>query len=518
MSGGARPMRPAALGLGGLARLGPAGEPEITGLAVDSRKVSPGNLFFALPGTVVDGARFAQYAVRQGAAAVVATPEGAELMRADLGGLPVPVFLSDAPRAVLAHAAAAFWPGQPGTIAAVTGTNGKTSVASFLHQIWSAAGCASVSFGTTGVDGAGPEFAGAIAHTTPEPLSLHRLLDRLAAAGITHAAMEASSHGLAQHRTDGVRLAAGALTRITRDHLDYHASHEDYVAAKLRLFSEVLPEGAGAVASTELAELPALRAIAARRGLRLVTAGRSEAADLSIAEQRFAADGQTVALAWQGETYRAHLGLIGDFQAENVAVAAGLALLTGLEARAVFAALTGLRGVRGRMEPVARRRSGATVFVDYAHTPDALVRALRALRPHCAGRLIVLGGAGGDRDPGKRPLMGQAMAEGADHVIVTDDNPRSEDPASIRAEVLAGCPPGADPEEVGGRAEAILCGVDALKAPGDCLLIAGKGHETGQEIAGRIEPFDDAEQARAAVAVLDGEMEEGRWQGPGDDA
>ncbi len=490
---------PEALGLGGLPRRGAEGAPDITGLAVDSRVVAEGDLFFALPGTKLDGATFAQYAVRKGAAAVVATPDGAERLAADLGGLPVPVFLTERPREALAHAAAAFWPGQPGMMVAVTGTNGKTSTAHFLRQIWAAAGLRAASIGTTGVEGEG--FAEPLSVTTPEPITLHRLLDRLAAKGCTHAAMEASSHALVQARVDGVRLAAGALTNIQRDHLDYHATHEDYVAAKMRLFDTVLPEGAVAIVNAHDAVLPRVRDIAERRRQRLLTVGRGADVSLRIARQTLTADGQTLALVWEGTTFRATVPLIGAFQADNLGIAAALALGTGAAPEAVFDALPKLQGVRGRMERVATRANGAQVVVDYAHTPDALAAALEALRPHIAGRLIVVAGAGGDRDRGKRPLMGRAMATHADLAIVTDDNPRSEPPAAIRAEVMAGCP---EAEEIGDRAEAILAGVDAL-GPGDALLIAGKGHEIGQEIAGEIHAFDDAEQARAAVTALDGD-------------
>jgi UDP-N-acetylmuramoyl-L-alanyl-D-glutamate--2,6-diaminopimelate ligase len=311
--------------------------------------------------------------------------------------------------------------------------------------------------------------------------------------------MEASSHGLAQHRLDGVRLAAGALTNISRDHLDYHGTMEAYVSAKMRLFDGLLPEGAAAVVNAADPYAARVREIAARRGLRLVTVGPGEA-DLRILEQHLHRDGQDLRLLWAGREHAARVSLVGAFQGENLALAAALALATGTDETAVFGALHHVAGVRGRMERVATRAAGAQVFVDYAHTPDALATALAALRPHCGRRLTVVFGAGGDRDAGKRPLMGEAAAAHADHVIVTDDNPRSEDPAAIRAAIMVGCP---EAEEIAGRAEAILAGVDWTRGPGDCLLIAGKGHEQGQEIAGRTEPFDDAEQARAAVAVLD---------------
>jgi len=502
----ARPPTPrkrtlAGLGLTELPCRGPrpdAGQ-AVAGLAVDSRAVEQGFVFVAIPGTRLDGSSFAQFAVRQGAIAVVATEAGVKTARADVGDLPVPFFVSDAPRAELARLAARFYDAQPPVIVAVTGTNGKTSTAHFLRQIWTAAGRRAAAFGTTGVEGEG--FEEPLSHTSPEPITLHALLIRLAEKGCTHAAMEASSHGLAQHRLDGVRLAAAALTNITRDHMDYHASHEDYVAAKLRLFSELLPADAAAVVNADDPVADRVRAVAAKRGLRLVLVGRTAEADLAILGTRYHPRGQTFELGWQGVVHRAELALIGDFQADNVALAAGLAIATGVAPDAVFAALPGLTGVRGRMEPVARRDNGATVYVDYAHTPDALATAIAALRPHCLGQLVVVFGAGGDRDPGKRPLMGRAAAERADVAIVTDDNPRGEDPAAIRASVLKTCP---EAYEISDRAAAILAGVDALKEPGDCLLVAGKGHEQGQEVKGRMLPFDDATQARATVATLDG--------------
>jgi len=490
-----------ALGLAGLPFRGPDPDPDavVAGVAVDSRAVREGFVFCAMPGTRLDGAKFAQYAVRQGAIAVVATEAGVETARGDLGGLPVPFFVTEEPRALLARLAARFYDAQPRVIAAVTGTNGKTSTAHFLRQIWAAAGHRAVAFGTTGVEGDG--FEEPLPHTTPEPITLHALLARLVEKGCTHAAMEASSHGLAQHRLDGVKLAAAALTNITRDHMDYHASHEEYVAAKLRLFAELLPEDGTAVLNADDPVFARTRGIAAARGLQVISVGRAVGADLAILAMRYHPRGQVLQLGWDGKVYRAELDLIGGFQAANVALAAGLAIATGVAPDAAFASLPGLTGVRGRMEPVARRANGAAIYVDYAHTPDALATAIDALRPHCSGQLVVVFGAGGDRDPGKRPMMGEAVAERADVAIVTDDNPRSEDPAAIRAAVLASCP---EAHEIGDRAAAILAGVDALKEPGDCLLIAGKGHEQGQEVKGALLPFDDATQARSTVVALDG--------------
>ena len=490
------------LGLTRLPHAGPAprGETPVTGIAVDSRQVRPGYVFVAVPGHTLDGAEFAQYAARQGAAAVVVAPQGLEVARREIGELPVPFFLADEPRVELSRLAAAFHARQPEVMVAVTGTNGKTSVSNFTRQIWAALGLRAASIGTTGVAGEG--FDEPLATTTPEPVTLHALLARLADKGCTHAAMEASSHGLAQHRVDGVRFAAAAFTNITRDHMDYHPTPEDYLAAKMRLFSDVLPPDGTAVLNATDPYTAHARQICERRGVEVLTVGRGADATLRLVERRFHGEGQEIVFQWRGgEERRASLDLIGEFQAENVLVAAGLALATGGEPGAVFAALPGLTGVRGRMQRAAVRANGAPVYVDYAHTPDALSSAIAALRPHCLGRLVVVFGAGGDRDVGKRPLMGRAVAGLADAAIVTDDNPRTEDPAAIRKAVLSGCP---NAEEIGDRAKAILAGVEALRDPGDCLLIAGKGHEQGQEVAGTIHPFDDVEQARAAVSALDG--------------
>lgn len=487
------------LGVSNLPHSGPAPDPEtqIAGIAVDSRLVKEGFLFVAMPGTKLDGASFAQYAVRQGAAAVLITPEGVDTARADIGDLPIPFLMTDNPRAELARISARFHAGQPKTMVAITGTNGKTSVADFTRQIWAALGEPAAAFGTTGVLGDG--FEEPLAMTTPEPISLHQLLSRLAVKGCTHAAMEASSHGLAQHRVDGVRFAAAGLTNITRDHMDYHEDHDDYVGAKLRLFHDVLPPNGVAVLNIDDPVFPLARMCLAGRPL--ISVGRSGGATLRLTKSQFRADGQDISFVWKNEVYTTALSLIGGFQADNALLAAGLVIATGARPTDVFGVLNELKGVRGRMELAGRRKNGAAVYVDYAHTPDALRTALSALRPHVSGRLIVLGGAGGDRDPGKRVLMGQAMAENADVVVVTDDNPRSEDPAIIRAAVQQGAPMA---NNVGERAEAILTGVDALKSPGDCLLIAGKGHEQGQQVGDVTLPFDDVEQARAAIGALDG--------------
>ncbi len=468
---------------------------EVTGLAVDSRDVAPGMLFAALPGSAVHGARFIPMALERGATVVLTDPEGAALAAGALDG--VACVVVEEPRAALARAAALWFGAQPGTMVAVTGTNGKTSVATFTRQIWTALGHAAINVGTTGVEGA---WTAPLHHTTPDPITLHRALAEAAAAGVTHAAMEASSHGLDQRRLDGVRLKAAAFTNFTQDHLDYHKTFEAYFAAKARLFTEVLPDDGIAVVNTDDPKGPEIAAIARARGQGVMTVGQGAACDLRIAGQRFDAAGQDLRLEWHGKPYQVRLALIGGFQAANVLAAAGLVIAAGSPPGDVFAVLPQLGTVRGRMQHAATRANGATVFVDYAHTPDAVETALKALRPHVMGRLVIVFGAGGDRDRGKRPLMGAAAAAHADLCIVTDDNPRSEDPASIRAAILAACP-GA--QEVGDRAEAILRGVAAL-GPGDALLIAGKGHESGQTVAGTVYPFDDVEQASLAVAALDG--------------
>ncbi|MDT8856497.1 UDP-N-acetylmuramoyl-L-alanyl-D-glutamate--2,6-diaminopimelate ligase [Paracoccaceae bacterium Fryx2] len=474
-------------------------EARITGLAVDSRAVRTGYLFAALPGARLHGASFLDTALQQGARAILTDAAGAALAQDIMAqtGIEVPLVVAQDPRQALAWAAALWFGAQPETMVAVTGTNGKTSVATFTRQIWMALGHAAINIGTTGVEGA---WAAPSPHTTPEPITLHRLLSQAAEGGVTHAAMEASSHGLDQRRLDGVRLKAAGFTNFTQDHLDYHGTFEAYFAAKAGLFDRLLPPGGTAVINLDDPRGPEVAAIASARGQAVLGVGHAPDCDLRILGQRFDATGQDLRLGWQGQPHQIRLGLIGGFQAENVALAAGLAIASGSAAADVLATLPQLSGVRGRMQLAATRANGASVFVDYAHTPDAIETALKALRPHVMGRIIIVFGAGGDRDRGKRPLMGRAAAAHADVLYVTDDNPRSESPAAIRAAILEACP---EANEVGDRAEAILRGVDAL-LPGDALLIAGKGHESGQVIAGDIYPFDDVEQASVAVAALDG--------------
>jgi UDP-N-acetylmuramoyl-L-alanyl-D-glutamate--2,6-diaminopimelate ligase len=478
-----------------------ASDVRITGLSVDSRDVKEGHLFFALPGTRVHGAEFIKYAIRMRAGAVLTDREGVSLARDVLEDSAIPLVVAEDPREALAFTAALWFEAQPEIMTAVTGTNGKTSVATFTRQLWAEMGAEAVNIGTTGVEGA---FTAPLKHTTPEPITLHRTLARIADAGVTHAAMEASSHGLQQRRLDGVRLAAAAFTNLSQDHLDYHDTLEDYFAAKAQLFDRVLPDDGTAVININDPWGPRMADIVDARGQDILTVGRAEDAAIRILGQRYDAVGQECRFEWAGKIFQVRLGLIGGFQAENALMAAGLCIATGSNPEETFDGLHALETVRGRMEFAARRENGATVFVDYAHTPEALLTALKAIRPHVLGRLIVVFGAGGDRDRGKRPLMGRAAADHADVAIVTDDNPRSEDPMLIRAEILAGARNGAaDVSEVGDRAEAILRGVDAL-APGDTLLVAGKGHERGQIVGDAILPFDDVEQASIAVAALDG--------------
>jgi UDP-N-acetylmuramoyl-L-alanyl-D-glutamate--2,6-diaminopimelate ligase len=469
---------------------GPAGAAAIAGLTADSREVKPGTLFAALPGTKTDGTRFLADALARGAAAILIA-EGASTD----APIPVPVIRDPNPRRRLALMAARFYGRQPETAVAVTGTNGKTSVTAFVRQIWEAQGLCAASLGTTGIITKGEERP--LGYTTPDPVLLHASLAQLAAEGVTHLAFEASSHGLAQHRVDGLKLAAGGFTNITRDHLDYHAGFEDYFAAKMRLFTALLAPGQPAVVDLDSPGGAKAAEVARARGLALFTVGRTgETLRLLSAER----DGfeQLLRIGYDGRDYAVRSPLAGEFQTANVLVAAGLALATGSAPEAIFRAVEHLKGAKGRLELAGRAPCGAPVFIDYAHTPDALEHALQTLRPYAAGRLIVIFGCGGDRDRGKRPQMGEIAARAADLVIVTDDNPRSEDAAAIRAEVLAGAP-GA--EEIGGREQAIRHGV-ALTLPGDVLLIAGKGHETGQIIGQTVIPYSDHDAVASGLKAL----------------
>ncbi|MGV1013700.1 MAG: UDP-N-acetylmuramoyl-L-alanyl-D-glutamate--2,6-diaminopimelate ligase [Methyloceanibacter sp.] len=458
----------------------------ITGLASDSREVEPGFLFAALPGTHTDGARFVDDALKRGATAIL-VPEGMSEIRVG-----VPVVVDDDPRRRLALIAARFCGLQPETAVAVTGTNGKTSVVSFARQLWAAQGFKAASLGTVGV--VGPTGTEILTHTTPDPIALHRILARLAGEGVTHVALEASSHGLQQRRVDGVRLAAAAFTNISRDHLDYHSSFADYLAAKLRLFKELLPAGAAAVVDADSEAGEHVAATAKARGLKLISIGRA-GKTLRLVSAEPDGFGQILIVEHKGKQHRLRLPLVGFFQAANALVAAGLCLATGSGAADVLPLLTELHGARGRLDLAGTARGDAPIFIDYAHTPDALAKALDALRPYVRNRLLVVFGCGGDRDKGKRPEMGAVAAAKADMTIVTDDNPRSENPGAIRHEILAGAP-GAI--EIGDRATAIAEAV-ALLGSGDVLLVAGKGHETGQTIGTKVIPFSDHDVVVAAL-------------------
>ena len=460
---------------------------DITGISADSRALKPGDLFVAVAGAKDDGLRFVPAALAAGAAAVMAERVPATVLPDGVAF----VMVGDARRA-LARAAAKLFARQPATIAAITGTSGKTSVAAFTRQIWTAVGVRAASIGTVGLISPTRDHYGSL--TTPDPVALHRSLAELAGEGVTHLAIEASSHGLDQHRLDGVRVAAGGFTNLSRDHLDYHPTLEAYLAAKLRLFTDlVVPDGAAVVAADH-EHADAVTAVAARRGLRLLTVGRRGTGIrlLDLAIDGFA---QALSLDHAGRAYSVRLPLPGAFQVDNALVAAGLAIATGSDPAAVFAALAQLKGAKGRLELVGES-AGAPIFVDYAHKPDALAKALEALRPYATERLVVVFGCGGDRDQGKRPMMGAIAARMADRVVVTDDNPRSESPAAIRAAILHAAP-GAI--EIGDRREAISASIAGLR-PGDVLLIAGKGHETGQIIGKQVLPFSDHEAVAAALA------------------
>jgi UDP-N-acetylmuramoyl-L-alanyl-D-glutamate--2,6-diaminopimelate ligase len=456
---------------------------DLRGITADSRAVQPGYMFAALPGAKADGRQFIADAVARGAVAVLA-PEGTQWPP---GVPPLPMLMDPAPRMRLAKIAAQLAGRMPEILVAVTGTNGKTSTVDFLRQIFAASGLAAASLGTLGVIAKGMPPSDSL--TTPDPVTLANTLHALAESGVTHAALEASSHGIEQSRLDGLRFAAAGISNLTRDHLDYHGSIEAYRAAKLRLFEKLLPAGATAVAMADLDKesLRQLSGIAIRRGLDLRLVG--------VASCRPHPGGQEVEVNFGGRREWIELNLPGRFQADNVLLAAALAEAVGV--RNALRQAPKLVGVRGRLECAAILPNGAAAYVDYAHTPDAIGRVLTALRPHAAGKLVIVFGAGGDRDRGKRPLMGAAAAASADAVIVTDDNPRGETPSAIRAEIMAGCP---DATEIGDRRAAIAAGLEML-APGDVLVVAGKGHEQGQIVGHEIVPFDDAAVIRSLAGT-----------------
>lgn len=472
---------------------GAAGEAPVTGFAIDHRKVAPGNVFGAFQGTAVNGEDYIAAAISAGAIAIVSRPEAAVA-----GAL----HLADAvPRRAFAQLAARFFNPVPACVVAVTGTNGKTSTVEMTRQIWRMCGHSAASIGTLGVTT--PDESISTGLTTPDIVTFFHNVSGLAREGVTHLAYEASSHGLSQYRNEGLAVRAGAFTNLSRDHLDYHADIEDYFAAKMMLFTEVVENGGTAViwADDEWSQPAAL--VAQARGLKVFSVGEA-GASLKLVSRQASALGQELELIYQGEIYKLRLPLIGAYQVANALVSAGLVLATGGSAAQVFDAVARLQPVRGRLERAAISQSGAPIYVDYAHTPDALEAAIAALRPHVTGNLITVFGAGGDRDMGKRAPMGAVAVAGSDMVFVTDDNPRGEDPAAIRAAVLEGA---AGAREIGDRRDAIAAAI-AAAGPHDIVLIAGKGHEQGQIVgrgdAMRVLPFDDVTVARECAAALAG--------------
>ncbi|MCX8996470.1 UDP-N-acetylmuramoyl-L-alanyl-D-glutamate--2,6-diaminopimelate ligase [Rhizobiaceae bacterium BDR2-2] len=462
---------------------GGAGEVDVSGISADSRRIAPGDLFVAVAGVKADGAGFAADAVSKGAAAVVSAHP--------LEGVSVPVLVTSDPRRFLALAAARFFGAQPECMVAVTGTAGKTSVVSFTRQIWAFAGLKAAQIGTTGVISPERDDYGSL--TTPDPVSLMTLLAELAGEGVTHAAMEASSHGLDQSRLDGVRLAAGAFTNLGRDHMDYHPTVEDYFAAKMRLF-DLLPKGSPAIIFSD--DEWSKRAVEAARaaGQDVRTVGRS-GTFITVKRVEHLRDAQMAEVHHGGDIYEVRVPLAGDFQISNALVAAGFAISTGVKPSVAFEALGKLKGAPGRLELVGKAVNGALAYVDYAHKPDALANVLASVRPFTSGRIVVVFGCGGDRDKGKRPIMGEIATRYADVVIVTDDNPRSEVAETIRSEIMTAAP-GAT--EIGDRREAIRHAVALLKS-GDTLIVAGKGHEEGQIVGSTVLPFSDHEEVRDAL-------------------
>ena len=471
-------------------------DPVINKIVFDSRQVEPGCLFAALKGSSVHGAEFGEAVLDAGAVAILTDKEGETILKGSK--IDALVIKKDARRA-LAKAVSLLMEKQPETIVAITGTNGKTSVATFCRQIWNEVGIEAINIGTTGVEGS---WSTPLNYTTPDPVKLHQVLYKAASEGITHIAMEASSHGLDQRRLDGVDIKTAAFTNFSRDHLDYHTSYEDYFNAKKGLFERLCPKEKIGVFNIDNKEI---KKLAHWYGLKnhIATIGYNKTADLVILSQKFYPKSQDIRFSFRNKIYQKSINLIGAFQAENLLMAALLVISSGQQETNVFEVLEYIKPVRGRMELAATRQNGATVYVDYAHTPDAIEVALKSLKPHILGKLIVVIGAGGERDEGKRPLMGAAAEKNSDFVIITDDNPRSENPSLIHQMIENGIQDNNKVTVVPDRAEAILKAVDLLDV-GDGLLIAGKGHETEQIVGKNIFPFDDFEQASLSVASLDG--------------
>jgi UDP-N-acetylmuramoyl-L-alanyl-D-glutamate--2,6-diaminopimelate ligase len=468
---------------------------EITGITCDSRQVEPGFLFAAILGTQLDGRRFIPDALARGAIAVLGPPG----TQTDAAHPDVSIITDDDPRRLYALMAARFFELQPKSIAAVTGTSGKTSTAHFLRQIWNRIGLPAASMGTIGLAATSPDGKGLLpaddkALTTPDAADLHRQLRTLVEIGVQHLAMEASSHGLDQRRLDGVRITAAAFTNLSHDHLDYHKNEDAYLQAKLRLFRELVVSGGTAVVNADQAYAEAVVGASRARGLPVLRFG--EHGDrIRLVSRVPHANGQDLVLDVDGTIHQIALPLVGSFQASNAMCALGLAIVSGAMPNAAVEALAGLKGAPGRMELIGASAAGAAIYVDYAHKPDALGAALRALRPHTSGKLALVFGCGGDRDRAKRPVMGGIAAEHADRVFITDDNPRSEDAAAIRREIMRACPGAV---EIGDRRAAIATAFEGLRR-GDVLLVAGKGHETGQIVGDKVLPFNDADEIRKLI-------------------
>lgn len=466
----------------------------LKGLTQDSRQVKSGFLFGAFLGAKVDGRDYIAAAIQNGASAILAAP--GTVMPDLFSDKDVMVIESENPRQAFAKMAAEFYGRQPEQIVAITGTNGKTSCAHFVNQLWQSQGLKSASVGTLGVSTETAIREGSM--TTPDAVTLHGTLADMAAVGVDHLVMEASSHGLDQYRLDGVRVKVAAFTNLSRDHLDYHENMDEYFQAKARLFSELIVDGGTAVLNADIPEFDALKEIVNARGFSVVSYG-FKGEQIKLLNVVPNPHGQTITAEIFGDEVKIDLPLVGEFQAMNVLCSLGLVLSEGLDNKAAYVeALSNLQGVPGRLDHVGGHPKGAAIYVDYAHTPDALETVLKSLRPHTSGRLICLFGCGGNRDVGKRPVMGRIASEHADRVIITDDNPRTENPDLIRRDILKGAEKA---QEVDGRSKAIHIAVADLQE-GDVLLIAGKGHEQGQIFADHTEPFDDREEAEKAIGEI----------------
>ncbi|MCC3861372.1 UDP-N-acetylmuramoyl-L-alanyl-D-glutamate--2,6-diaminopimelate ligase [Pseudemcibacter aquimaris] len=463
---------------------------DITGITADSRKVGPGFLFVALPGLKFNGADFIDDAIEAGAAAILCVPD------AKTENDNVVWITDDQPARIFPHFVSRFFEKQPNHVAAVTGTNGKTSVAFFTQQIWKQLGLKSASVGTLGINA--DDYHVDTGLTTPDPVVIHKALSELTDLGVDHVVFEASSHGLDQYRLDGVDISAAAFTNLTHDHLDYHETEADYFNAKKRLFTELLPPKKAAVLNIDSDHVREMKSLCEDKGHEVITVGRDQG-DIRLLDQRTSSSGQDITVSYNSKLYDISLPLVGKFQASNALMAAGLVIGCGADAEKTFNALSYLRPVRGRMEQAGRHPDGGRIYVDYAHTPDALETVLTAMKPHVKNKLAVVFGCGGDRDRAKRKVMGEIAEKLADRVYVTDDNPRSEYPIEIRREIMQGCPNGIDAGERGGAIRQAVADMEA----GDILLVAGKGHEQGQTIGDKVYDFDDVSVVRSAIVAIE---------------